>query len=410
MPSAKVVNGNKACAYGVKLARPSLIAAYPINPQTSMLEYIAEFIAQGELDAEFVTVESEHSAMSVIQGGHLAGERVFSATSSQGLAYMYEAYLRSALSRYPMVMAIATREWCSPHQVFSSQQDAITVRDAGWIQLWVETNQELLDTVVQAYRIAEDYDVWLPVNVCYDGYYLSHFTEAVQVPEQADVDRYLPPFNPPHKLDPMNPATFDPAADGRTVMEFRRAHCEAMHRAKSVIEQADREFAAIFGRGYGGLLESYRTEDADYILVTLGAMSGTAKEAADAARENGVKVGVIRLRVLRPFPREALREALVRARVVGIVDRNVVWGWSCGAVFYESLAALAGTPGMPLLLDFIGGLGGADIKESHFAGMIDTMVRAGRGERVPTVNWFDLGPGETEVWPAAEPVPARIGG
>jgi|Deesub1362A_J573_1020465.scaffolds.fasta_scaffold00338_12 pyruvate ferredoxin oxidoreductase alpha subunit/phenylglyoxylate dehydrogenase alpha subunit len=392
----KVVDGNQAAAFGAKLSKPDVIAAYPITPQTPLVEYVATMVARGELDAEMVEVESEHSALSVLHGAALAGARTFTATSSQGLSLMYEPYFRTSTLRLPVVMCIVTREMISPQSVWGGQQDAVTVRDAGWIQLYVENNQEVLDTVIQAYRLAEDKKVMLPVNVCLDGFYLSHMAEKVEIPEQDDVDRFLPPLKMDYiKLDPKEPISVDPLTPGGLLTHYRKKHMEGLENAKEVFEAVDRDFGEIFGRYYHGKIEPYRMDDAEIALVTMGSMSGTARVMVDKARERGVKVGFLKLKMFRPFPKEEFRELLEGIDVVGVIDRNVSFGFSSGTVFYELKSALMGHH-EPLMASFIAGLGGMDITKGHVGTVIRFLEKIQQTKRVEKeVIWMDL---EEEIW------------
>lgn len=389
--SIKVLNGNKAAAYGALLSRPSVISAYPITPQTPLVEYLSNFVAEGLLDATMVEVESEHSALSLLQGASLAGSRVFTGTSSQGLALMYEPYIRASTLRLPIVMCIATREVISPQSVWGGQQDAVTLRDAGWVQLFVEDNQEILDTVIMAYRIAEHKEVILPVNVCYDGFYLSHLTERVEIPTQEEVDDFLPPYRPEHLiLDPERPMSVDPLTQGELLMEYRYKHCLALKRAKSAIEEVDGEFGAKFGRSYGGLIEKYLSDDAELLLVTMGSMTGTARVAIDRAREEGLKAGLIKIRALRPFPSEVLCEAIKGKAAVGVVERNVCFGWGSGALYMEIRSALAFEREKPAIVGFIDGLGGADITLDHFKRAIEIVSQAAVGKIERPITWLGI--------------------
>lgn len=389
MEDIMVVDGNKAAAIGAMLSRPMMMAAYPITPQTPLVEYLSQFVADGLIDADLVEVESEHSALSVLQGASLAGGRVFTGTSGQGLAFMFEPYIRTAPLRLPIVMVIATRDGISPQCVWGGQQDAVTVRDGGWIQVYVENNQEILDTVIMAYRIGEDPEVLLPVNVCYDGFYLSHMSEAVVVPDQTLVDRFLPPYQPAHvKLDPEIPMAVDPLTSGLLFTQYRQGHIEALEKAKAVIDRVDEAFGLIFGRSYGGLIENYRMEDAEIALVAMGSPCGTGKVVVDRVRERGIKVGLVKIRSLRPFPQERLLDALKKVKAIGVVDRNVCFGWGTGVLYVELNAALRGLS-IPIL-DFIGGLGGSDITLDHFELAIDKTVQAGREGDYPRVHWFGI--------------------
>lgn len=384
------MNGNMAAAYGAMLCRPTVISAYPITPQTPLVEYLSEFIAKGLLKAEMIEAESEHTVLSVLQGACLAGGRTFTGTSSQGLALMYEPYIRTSTLRLPIVMAIANREVISPQSVWGGQQDAVTLRDAGWIQVYCENNQEILDSVIMGYKIAEDPTVLLPLNVCYDGFYLSHMSEGVEVPSQDMVDQFLPPLRMDHvKLDPQEPMAVDPLTPGDLLTEYRFKHVMAMERAKTVIDLVDQEFHSLFKRGYGGQVEAYRTEDADLLLVTMGSPSGTAKVAIDLAREKGISVGLLKIRTLRPFPGKKVVEVGEGKKVIAVVDRNVGFGWGTGIVFLEILAALSSKAEGKSLLNYIGGLGGSDITVDHFLRIIQKMVETA-GREIRQVTWLGI--------------------
>ena len=376
MSEVKALTGNKCAAYGAALCRPDLIAAYPITPQSSVVETLADMVYSGELDSRMVQVESEHSAMSVVQGAAAAGGRVFTATSAQGLALMYEPYFRMSTLRLPMVMAIATREMTSPETIWSGQQDAMSVREAGWIQCFCETNQEILDMILQGYMLAEDPRVLIPVNVCYDGFYSSHLVERVELPSQADGDAFLPPYSLPAKLDPRTPQALDPMTPGELLMKYRRGHLESMKAALEVIDEVDAKFAAAFGRSYGGCIDTYRMEDADFALVTVGGMTGTARDAVDEARERGIRAGVVKLRFIRPFPAERVKEALTGVKGFAVVDRSVSFGWNAGPMYVETCAALGEAVNGKARFSAIGGLGGADISMAHMERVIEALAAA----------------------------------
>lgn len=374
MGKIKAISGNTAAALGASLCRPDVIAAYPITPQSSVVEYLAGMIAEGELDANYVQVESEHSAMSVIQGAAVAGGRVFTATSAQGLALMYEPYFRMSTLRLPMVMALATREMTSPETVWSGQQDAFSVRDAGWMQVFCENNQEILDMVVQGYKLAEHKDVLMPLNVCYDGFYLSHLTGGVDIPSQEEVDAFLPPISTDHvTLDPKRPMAVDPLTPGEILMKYRKDHLDSMKRALDVLEEVDREFGAKFGRSYGGAVEEYRLEDAEIALVTIGAPTGTGKAAVDMLREKGVKAGLLKVRFLRPFPAERIRKALEGKKAWAVLDRSVCFGWSAGPLYMEVRGAMLDAAEKACHFSAIGGLGGADIPLESVLGIFEKL-------------------------------------
>lgn len=370
-----VMNGNNAAAIGAALCNPDIIAAYPITPQTPIVEYLTQFVADGKLDSKLSEVESELSAISVLTGASLAGSRTFTATSSQGLSLMYEPYFRVSTLRLPIVMAIVNREMISPQTVWGGPQDSLSVRDSGWLQIYVEDNQEILDTIIQAYKIAENENVLLPINIAYDGFYLSHMTEKVFIPEQEKVNQFLPDYHPEHiKLDPEKPMAVDPLTNGNLLMEYRHKHLKAQQNALSVIEEVDKEFEEVFGRGYGGLVEEYRCEDAEVVLVTMGSMTGAGKEAVDIKREQGIKVGLLKIRAVRPFPAERVLDVLKGKEAFGVVDRNVSFGWNTGIIYQEIRSALYDNQKQVPCIPFIGGLGGEDIRVKHMKLVIDKIL------------------------------------
>lgn len=372
------INGNEAVARAVRLARVDVVAAYPITPQSPVVEEIAAQIASGELDAEYIRVESEHAALAACYGAAVTGMRVFTATSSQGLAYMFEMLHYVSGSRVPVVMAVANRGLAAPWTIWADHQDSIVCRDTGWIQLYVETAQEALDTCLQAYRIAEHPEVLTPVMVCLDGYVLSHTEEVVEIPAQEAVDTFLPPYKPQRVVEPERPLVFGVGAGPDLYPAFKQAQQEAMDRAREVICRVDEEFYRIFGRRHGGLVDPYRCRDAEIVLVTLGATTGTAREVADRLRQEGIKVGVLRLRALRPFPAEEVRRALAGCRVVAVLDRNCSFGYE-GAVCTEVKAALLGLKEPPAVVGFIRGLGGQDIRQADIEGIFRRCLAAGSG-------------------------------
>lgn len=397
MPRTIVCDGNEAAAWGVVLARPDVCAVYPITPQSSLVEYISKFVADGTLDADLMDVEGEHSVLSVLQGACLAGARTFTATCGQGLAFMFEPYFRTPPLRLPIVMAIVTRDGISPQCVWGGQQDAMTVREVGWIQMYCENAQEILDTTIMAYKIAEDRDVMLPVNVCHDGNYLSYGVERVDLPDQPDVDEFLgiKDVNWHVALDPDRPMGVDPLTGGATgpgpamFVRYRKGSCKAMQNALGTITQVHEEWAERFGRHHAPLIEEYRLDDADYALVTIGGMTGAAKDAIDIARDRGEKAGLIKIKTFRPFPLRAITTALNKVSAVGVVDRAVSFGWNCGPVYQEILSALYHTAQRIPAISFIGGLAGADLTVDHFTRVIDTTSKAGRGEVADGPIWLN---------------------
>ena len=387
-----MLDGNKACAYGVLLCKPDLVACVPITPMTPLVEAIWQYVADGKLNAELVEADGELSGLSTAIGASSAGGRTFVGTSGQGLAFMFEAYLKAAGSRLPIVMALASREAAAPDGVVSSHQDFVSVRDAGWIQIVCEGTQEVLDTLIMSYRLAEDPEILLPVNVCYDGYYLSYSTERVELPYEEDVDAFLEPlssFSRP-RLCIEEPLTVPTNTSGEIFCEFRHKHAMAHQKARDKVDQIDLEFSSFFGRSYGGQIEEYRSEDADIVVVTMGSQTGAVREVVDARRQKGEKVGLIKLRLFRPFPRERLAQALKGKKTVGVIDRNVCFGWQSGSVFMETKAALQDLTDRIPVAGFIAGIGGTDLSVDMVERAFTTLNLAADGKQYQEVTWLNL--------------------
>jgi len=398
MPKTIVCDGNEAAAWGVALSKPDMVAVYPITPQSSLAEYISQFVADGIIKADLMDVEGEHSVLSVLQGACLAGARTFTASCGQGLAFMFEPYFRTPQLRLPIVMSIVTRDGITPQCVWGGQQDAMTVKEVGWIHMYCENAQEILDTIVMAYKIAEHRDVMLPVNVNHDGNYLSYGVEGVELPDQEDVDAFLGEKNTNWHvaLDPERPMGVDPLTGGAggpgvsMFVRYRKGACRAMQNALGVITEVHEEWGKKFGRFHPPLIEEYRMEGADYALITIGGMSGAAKDAIDIAREAGEKAGAIRIKTFRPFPVESLRKALSKVKAVGVVDRAVNFGWNSGPVFQEILSTLYFLEKRIPALSFIGGLAGSDITVDHFARAIEQTKEALlKGDLVRETIWLN---------------------
>lgn len=350
----KVISSAEAVSEAVKRARPSVIPVYPITPQTKISEKLADYVADGDLDAHYIKVESEHSAMSAAIGASGAGVRVFTATSSQGLAYMHEPVFAAAGMRVPIVMANANRALSAPINIWNDQQDSISERDSGWIQLYAETGQEAFDTILQAYKISENQDILLPTMVCIDGFILTHTVDPVEVLSQEEVDSFLPKYTRGYSyLDPEDPMSLGTLADTESYLEIRHNMEIAMEHSLDVIEEVGKEFGDLFGRYYG-LIEEYKSEDADIILIAMGSLCGTIKDVVDKERENGKKVGLVRIRSYRPFPKDALKVAVKDAKLA-VIDKDISFG-AGGAVYMDVKAALDNET-----YGFIIGLGGRDI-------------------------------------------------
>ncbi|KGK99273.1 pyruvate ferredoxin oxidoreductase [Methanococcoides methylutens] len=367
-----VVEGSYAVASAVKSCRPNVISAYPITPQTHIVEDLSQFMADGEIpNCEYIMVESEFSALSALVGSSAAGARSYSATTSQGLELMHEVLFNVSGMRLPVVMTVANRAVSAPINIWNDQQDSISQRDTGWIQLYAEDTQEVSDMTAQAFKIAEDPDVLLPVMTCMDGFILSHVYEPVVLLDDDLVAEYLPPFEPEFKLDPKNPKTFGAFADPNSYTEFRFLQQQAMNKALKTIEDAADEFYDLFGRYYGGLIDTYETDDADIILMAMGSIVGTIKDVVDKLRANGVKVGLLKVRSFRPFPVEAIKNVIKDAKVVVALDKNISIGLNEGALFTETKASLYNTKIDVPVIGFMIGHGGRDIPVETIENIID---------------------------------------
>lgn len=398
-----VITGNEAAAVAAKLARVQVVAAYPITPQSPVVEQISKWVESGELPAEFVTVESEHSALTVCITASTVGARVFTATSANGLAYMTEQVWWAAGARLPIVMCIANRAMAAPWNVLNDQQDSMSVRDAGWVQIYCRDNQEILDTTVQAYRIAEQLNV--PVMVCYDGFLLSHTVMPVEIPSAETVDAYLPTREPLQLVDTADPRNIGPVtlADPRAnregdtcpgYIELRHKHQSALLAALEAIPAADTEWAAQTGRGWGGLSWDYRLEDADIALVAAGSLATQLTVVVDELRAEGLNVGVLGIRAYRPFPVEALRAKLAGTQAACVFDKALSYGYE-GPICSDLKAALYGDAGAPDVFGNVCGLGGRDVTVGQLADAVREQAEAAkRGERQATTNWIGLMAGE----------------
>ncbi len=372
----EIMEGSHAVAHAVKLSRPQVIAAYPITPQTHIVEALADMVADCHLDAEYITVESEFSALSACLGASAAGSRVYSATTSQGLALMFEVCYNVAGMRLPIVMTIVNRSLGAPLSIWNDQQDSISLRDSGWLQYYAQDNQEATDLHYIAYKVAEDHDILLPAFVCLDGFILSHTYEPVDMLTQEQVDSFLPAFSPYQRLDADDPVSFGMYATPEYYMEFRYEVDQAMKRSMKAFSAAGKEFAELFGRDYSAPVESYRLDDADTALVAMGSICGTAKDAVDEMRKRGRKVGLLNVRTFRPFPGADLAKALSGVSRVAVLDKNISLG-AKGAVALEVKDALYGS-GIPVL-DYIIALGGRDVRKKDIAAVVD-MAEKNQGD------------------------------
>jgi pyruvate ferredoxin oxidoreductase alpha subunit len=357
-----------AVSEAVKMARTDVVAAYPITPQTHIVEHLADLVANGELDAEYIPVESEHSAMSACLGASATGARTFTATAGQGLELMHEVVYVAASMRLPIVMAVTNRALSAPLSVWGDHSDVMAVRDTGWIQIFVENGQEALDNIFCAFRMAEDHRVLLPVMVHLDGFHLSHMVEPITFPEQSEVDAFLPPNNFPLPLNPAKPVAMGDFAPPVIFTEAKWAQEMNLEKSKEVVLEVWKDFAKKFGRQYNPV-ECYRCDDCDTLLMTMGSFSETAMMAIDKMRAAGQKVGLFRIRLWRPFPYAELRNTVKNAKTLIILDRAISLGQE-GPVACEVKNALYALEKRPKVVGFVGGLGGRDISPVDFENII----------------------------------------
>ncbi len=360
----KVVEGSYAVAHAVKVCRPNVISAYPITPQTHIVEDLSQFVADGEMNCEYMNVESEFSAISALIGASAAGARTYSSTTSQGLALMHEALFNASGMRLPIIMTVVNRALSAPINIWNDQQDSISQRDTGWIQLYAEDVQESADMVPQLYKLAEDPEILLPAMGCMDGFILSHVYEPVILLEQSLTDEFLLPYSPEFVLDPKNPMSFGAFADPSTYTEFRYRQERAMEVALTRIEEVAREFKEMYGRYYGGLIDGYALDDAEIVIMAMGSVIGTIKDTIDVMRGEGESVGLLKVRSFRPFPADAIRTALKNAKIVVTLDKNISIGKNEGALCTEVKACLHNTELRVPVIGFMIGHGGRDIPMS----------------------------------------------
>ncbi len=381
----KVLSGNYAQSYAALLARVQVVSAYPITPQTSIVEKIGDFVASGELKAEYVQVESEHSALQVCVSASALGARTYTATSSQGLLLMHELLHWAAGMRTPVVMGVVNRAVAPPWNIGADHADTMSQRDTGWIQFYAESNQEVLDTVLEAFRIAEHPAVRLPAMVTEDAFYLSHTVEPVDVPDPAVVDAFLPPREPHAILRPGEATRLGSFTGPDYYVEFRRQVAEAMERVPTVVSEVEEEYRRAVGRHHGGALPTYRTDDADAVLVTMGTATTTARSVVDDLRQEGQKVGLAKLRLFRPFPEDEVRALAATTDRVGVVDRSYTFG-RMGPAATEVSAALYTAKHHPTLTSFLAGIGGRDVTPHEVRGMFETLLSGS----APVTHWEDL--------------------
>lgn len=387
----KIMTGNIAAAWGARLSRAEVIAAYPITPQTIIVEKLAQFVSDGDLKAEYLHVESEHSAMAACIAASQIGARAFTATSSQGLLLMHELLHWASGARTPIVMANVNRALAPPWSVWVEHTDMMSQRDTGWIQFYAESNQEVLDTILICYKLCEDKEIQLPAMVGLDAFYLSHTSEIVDIPDQELVDKFLPKYEAQYPIDIENPLSVGSLSmPHQWYPEFRYKIYKAMERVIPRLYQIEEEFYKQFGRRYTGPLELYNTEDAEVVLIISGAAAGTVKETVDILRKNGAKVGAIRLRMFRPFPKEELVKALSNVSFVGVIDRSFSFGHE-GAMFSEIKASLYGKKISPPIKNYIVGIGGRDITTDTIKKIFDNCFNCLKNNKIGThVEWVDI--------------------
>ncbi len=383
----KFLSGNEAFAEGIRLARPEVISAYPITPQTIVVERLSEMVEDGSLSAEYVHVESEHSALSCAIGASAAGARAFTATSSQGLLYMAECLYYAAGGRFPIVMMNADRSTALPWNIYGDQRDSLSQLDSGWIQAYAENAQEALDLALMSYRIAEDKRVSTPFMVNLDGFVLTHTYETVDIPSREQADRFLPPYVTDNRFDFDNPKNMAFSAGPDTNFIFKFKEHEGVLAARDAVAETERAFAEIFGRNYSGLIENYRTDDADYVIVTLGSIAGLCRETADKLREKGVRAGVVRIRYMRPFPNGEIADVLRNVKAYAVLEKDISFG-NEGTVFTNVNSALKKADVNVKGYNFIGGLGGKNIS----AGDIEYIFSA-IADGTDSVNFIGIGGG-----------------
>lgn len=393
MSEYKIVTGNFASAYGARLARAEVVSAYPITPQTEVVEKISEFVADGDMDAEFVKVESEHSAMASCIAASATGARAYTATSAHGLALMHEMLMWAARARLPIVMTNVNRAMGPPWSVWADHLDTIAQKGSGMMQFFCENNQEVLDSVLMAYKISEDEDIMLPSMVVEDAFILSHTREPVEIYDQELVDDFLPPLEMDQKIDIEDPKGFGSLVMPDWYMDFAKKLEEAMMEAKEKVKEVNKEFKETFGRDPGGLIEEYKTDGVDVLMITMGSISGTSKDVIDELRDEGHNIGLARLRTFRPFPKEEIRELTKDVNVVGILDRSYSFG-RAGDAAREIKEAIYGY-NSPLVKNYIVGLGGRDLTPEVLELIMEDSLELldedpDQDELDPEVEWVDL--------------------
>lgn len=383
------ISGDEAVAHGVRLARPHVIAVYPITPQTIVVERLSEMVENGELKASYMHVESEHSAISATMGASAVGARTFTASSSQGLLYLAEGLHYASGGRYPIIMMNANRSLALPWSIYGDQRDSLSLLDSGWIQVYVEDAQEALDMIIQAYKIAEHKDILTPMMVNLDGFILTHTYELVEIPEQNKVDEFLPPFETQNKMSFENPKNmaFSSQPDDNT--EFKYQQNQAIFKAVDIIKDVDEEFCSQFGRKYHGMVEEYRCDDADVVLAALGSVCGTIRVVVDKMREEGLKVGLLKIRYMRPFPEKEIMNIGRLVKALGVLEKDISFGYE-GTVYTNVNSALSKINNKVYKSNFVGGLGGRDITKGEIRQMFEKLYQGVENKRAEKTEFFNL--------------------
>lgn len=389
MSKISVMEGSFAVANAVRQAQPGVVSEYPISPQTHIVEEISKFFANGDMKGRLIRVDSEFSAASVVYGSSATGVRSYTASSSQGLLLMCEVIYAMAGTRLPIVLTGVNRTVSAPITIKSDFQDTMALRDTGAIQLYVENNQEAYATHLQAFKLAEDHDVLLPVIVCMDGWTLTHSFEPIRIEDQEKVDEFLPPFKPYYRLDPKNPLTYGSISDDSTPEYRYMMHFAQLDRARGKIEKIAREYQKMFGDYYGGLLDTYKTDDAEIIIVAMGSIVGTMRNAVDVMRENGEKIGLVKLRSYRPFPGDELYDAIKNAKIVCVVDKALSVGQG-GPVASDLKAFCYNHKDAPPILGCIAGLGGRDVDINTTKEIVDCAKKALKTGKIPQTEYIQI--------------------
>lgn len=384
------VCGNDAVAMGTRLARPHVIAAYPITPQTIAVERLSDFVEDGSLKSEFLHVESEHSALSACMGASSIGARTFTATSSQGLLYMAECLYYTAGGRWPVVMMNANRSLALPWSIYGDMSDSLSQLNSGWIQVYVEDAQEALDMVIQGYKIAEDNKVLTPFMINLDGFILTHTYELISVPTQEMVDEFLPPFDTPNKMSFEAPKNLGMSTTPADNLEYKYQQHMALKNSREQIEMVDAEFGEKFGRSYGGMVSEYRTEDAEVVMITVGSITGTTRLIVDKMREEGKKVGLAKIRYMRPFPEREMIDLASRVKAIGVIDKDISFGYE-GTIFTNVNSAVTALERSPQMQNFICGMGGRNVSKDDIEEMFTHLLEGVQGVPQKRVQFIGLG-------------------